>query len=417
MEVLYPQCAGLDVHQASVVACMRVAEGARAAHEVRTFETTTKGLLELADWLRESGCSHVAMESTGVYWKPVWHVLEGEFELVLANAAHIRNVPGRKTDVNDAMWIADLLAHGLIRGSFVPPVAIQELRDLTRTRKQLVREGARHTQRIQKTLEDANIKIAGVISDILGASGRAFLDALIAGETDPEKLADLARGRLRASRAQIVEALRGRMREHHRFMLQLHLAQVNALQSAIAQLEARLGERLEPFRENVKLLVTMPGISQTAAQVMASEMGMDMHRFPSADSLVSWAGMCPRSDESAGKRRSTRIRKGAPWLKTTLIQAAWAAIRTKNSYLRTLFQRLKARRGAMKAIVAVAASMLRSAYYMLSRGVPYQDLGPTHFDSRNRTRTASRLLKRLKELGIEVLQTRISEPSLGAVSF
>ena len=384
---------------------------------MRTFETTTKGLLELADWLRESGCSHVAMESTGVYWKPVWHVLEGEFELVLANAAHIRNVPGRKTDVNDAMWIADLLAHGLIRGSFVPPVAIQELRDLTRTRKQLVREGARHTQRIQKTLEDANIKIAGVISDILGASGRAFLDALIAGETDPEKLADLARGRLRASRAQIVEALRGRMREHHRFMLQLHLAQVNALQSAIAQLEARLGERLEPFRENVKLLVTMPGISQTAAQVMASEMGMDMHRFPSADSLVSWAGMCPRSDESAGKRRSTRIRKGAPWLKTTLIQAAWAAVRTKNSYLRTLFQRLKARRGAMKAIVAVAASMLRSAYYMLSRGVPYQDLGPTHFDSRNRTRTASRLLKRLKELGIEVLQTRISEPSLGAVSF
>jgi len=396
---------------------MRIAENAQASHEVRTFETTTKDLLALADWLRESGCTHVAMESTGVYWKPVWHVLEGEFELVLANASHIRNVPGRKTDVNDAMWIADLLAHGLIRGSFVPPVAIQELRDLTRTRKQLVREMARHVQRIQKTLEDANIKIAGVISDILGASGRAFLDALIAGETDPEKLADLARGRLRASRAQIVEALRGRVREHHRFMLKLHLEQVRSLQYAIADLEARVGERLEPFREDVKLLVTMPGISQTAAQVMASEMGMDMHRFPSADSLVSWAGMCPRSDESAGKRRSTRIRKGAPWLKTTLIQAAWAAVRTKNSYLRVLFHRLKARRGAMKAIVAVAASMLRSAYYMLSRRVPYQDLGPAHFDSRNRTRTASRLLKRLKELGIEVLQTRVSEPSLGAVSF
>jgi len=389
---------------------MRIAENAQASHEVRTFETTTKDLLALADWLRESGCTHVAMESTGVYWKPVWHVLEGEFELVLANASHIRNVPGRKTDVNDAMWIADLLAHGLIRGSFVPPVAIQELRDLTRTRKQLVREMARHVQRIQKTLEDANIKIAGVISDILGASGRAFLDALIAGETDPEKLADLARGRLRASRAQIVEALRGRVREHHRFMLKLHLEQVRSLQYAITDLEARVGERLEPFREDVKLLVTMPGISQTAAQVMASEMGMDMQRFPSADSLVSWAGMCPRSDESAGKRRSTRIRKGAPWLKTTLIQAAWAGVRTKNSYLRTLFHRLKARRGAMKAIVAVAASMLRSAYYMLSRRLPYQDLGPAHFDSRNRTRTASRLLKRLKELGIEVLQTRISEP-------
>jgi transposase len=417
MEVLYPSCAGLDVHQANVVACVRIAESAQASHEVRTFETTTQGLLELADWLRAAGCTHAAMEATGVYWKPVWHVLEGEFELVLANAAHIRNVPGRKTDVNDAMWIADLLAHGLIRGSFVPPVAIQELRDLTRTRKQLVREVARHVQRIHKTLEDANIKIAGVISDIMGASGRAFLDALIAGETDPEKLADLARGRLRASRTQIVEALRGRVREHHRFMLKLHLEQVISLQHAIAELEARLGERLEPFREDVKLLLTMPGISQTAAQVMASEMGMDMQRFTSAESLVSWAGMCPRSDESAGKRRSTRIRKGAPWLKTTLIQAAWAAVRSKNSYLRALFHRIKARRGAMKAIVAVAASMLRSAYYMLSRHLPYRDLGPAHFDSRNRTRTASRLLKRLKDLGIEVVQTRINQPSAEPVSF
>lgn len=417
MEVLYPRCAGLDVHQANVVACVRLAEGATASHEVRTFETTTKGLLELADWLREARCTHVAMESTGVYWKPVWHVLEGEFALVLANASHIRNVPGRKTDVNDATWIADLLAHGLIRSSFVPPTAIQELRDLTRTRKQLVREVARHVQRIHKTLEDANIKIAGVISDILGVSGRAFLDALIAGETDPEKLADLARGRLRASRAQIVEALRGRVREHHRFMLKLHLEQINSLQNAIAELEARLGERLEPFREDVKLLVTMPGISQTAAQVMASEMGMDMLRFPSDDALVSWAGLCPRSDESAGKRRSTRIRKGAPWLKTTLIQAAWAAVRTKNSYLRALFHRLKTRRGAMKAIVAVAASMLRSAYHMLRRRVPYEDLGPAHFDARNRTRTAHRLLKRLKELGIEVLQTRVTEPSPQSVSF
>jgi transposase len=417
MEVLYPRCAGLDVHQANVVACVRIAEGARASHEVRTFETTTKGLLALSDWLRESGCTHVAMESTGIYWKPVWHVLESEFELVLANASHIRNVPGRKTDVNDAMWIADLLAHGLIRGSFVPPTSIQELRDLTRTRKQLVRELARHVQRIQKTLEDANIKIAGVISDILGASGRAFLEALIAGETDPEKLADLTRGRLRASRQQIVEALRGRVREHHRFMLKVHLDQIDSLQAAIAQLEGRLGERLEPFREDVKLLLTMPGISQTAAQVMASEMGMDMQRFPTADSLVSWAGMCPRSDESAGKRRSTRIRKGAPWLKTTLIQAAWGAVRTKNCYLRALFHRLKARRGAMKAIVAVAASMLRSAYYMLNRQVPYQDLGPAHLDARNRTRTATRLLKRLKELGIEVLQTRVTEPSPQPVSF
>jgi transposase len=396
---------------------MRIVHGTRASHEVRTFETTTRGLLALADWLREAGCTHVAMESTGVYWKPVWHVLEGEFDLVLANATHIRNVPGRKTDVNDAMWIADLLAHGLIRASFVPPTAVQELRDLTRTRKQLVRELARHVQRIQKTLEDANIKIVGVISDILGVSGRAFLDALIAGETDPEQLAALARGRLRASRETIVEALRGQVREHHRFMLKLHLEQVSSLQTAIAKIEARLGECLEPFREDVKLLTTMPGVSQTVAQVIASEMGVDMQRFPSAESLVSWAGMCPRSDESAGKRRSTRLRKGAPWLKTTLIQAAWAASRTKNTYLHTLFHRLKARRGAMKAIVAVAASMLRSAYYMLTRRTSYEDLGPGHFDKRTRTRTVNRLLKRLKHLGIDVIETRVQEPTIQPVSF
>jgi len=416
MEVLYPRCAGLDVHQASVVACIRIAKGARASHEIRTFETTTKGLLGLADWLREAQCTHVAMESTGVYWKPVWHVLEGEFELVLANATHIRNVPGRKTDVNDATWIADLLAHGLIRASFVPPVAVQELRDLTRTRKQLARELARHVQRIHKTLEDANIKIAGVISDILGVSGRAFLDAIIAGEDDPHQLADLARSRLKADREKIVEALRGCVQAHHRFMLKLHLAQISSLEKAIAEIEDRLGERLEPFREELKLLVSIPGISHTAAHVIASEMGLDMSRFASADSLVSWAGLCPRSDQSAGKRRSTRIRKGAPWLKTTLIQAAWAAVRTKNSYLRAMFHRLKARRGAMKAIVAVAAAMLRSVYYMLSRHMPYQDLGPTYFENKTRTRTVSRLLKRLKDLGIEVLQTRTTEPSPNPVS-
>jgi transposase len=416
MEVLYPRCAGLDVHQGSVVACVRIANGARASHEVRTFETTTKGLLALADWLREAGCTHVAMESTGVYWKPVWHVLEGDFERVLANATHIRNVPGRKTDVNDATWIADLLAHGLIRGSFVPPAEVQELRDLTRTRKQLVRELARHTQRIQKTLEDANIKIVGVISDILGTSGRAFLEAIIAGEADPQRLADLARGRLKADREKIVEALRGRVQAHHRFMLKLHLEQIGSLEKAIAEIEGRLGERLEPFREEVKLLVTIPGISQTAAHAIASEMGLDMTRFASADSLISWAGLCPRSDESAGKRRSTRIRKGAPWLKTTLIQAAWAAVRTKNSYLRPMFHRLKARRGAMKAIVAVAAAMLRSAYYMLSRHMPYHDLGPSYFEKKTRTRTANRLLKRLKDLGIEVLQMRLTEPSAVPVS-
>src|SRR5216684_472142 len=242
MEVLYPRCAGLDVHQQTVVACARVASGSTVQQEVRTFGTATKDLLALADWLTAQGCTHVAMESTGVYWKPIWHVLDGQFELILANALQIHSVPGRKTDVNDAMWIADLLAHGLIRGSFVPPAAIHELRDLTRTRKQLVREVAQHTQRIQKTLEDANIKLTGIISDVLGKSGRAMLEALIAGETDPEKLVALTSRRLKATRAELVEALRGRIREHHRFLFKLHLGQVDALRTAVREVEARRGD-------------------------------------------------------------------------------------------------------------------------------------------------------------------------------
>ena len=328
MDVLYARCAGLDVHKDTVVACVRLAEGGgEVRREVRSFATTTRGLLELSDWMTGHGCTHVAMEATGVYWKPVWHVLEGSFELVLANAGHIRNVPGRKTDVNDATWIADLLAHGLIRGSFVPPAAIQHVRDLTRTRKQLVREVAQHTQRIQKTLEDANIKLTGTISDVLGWTGRAILDALVAGETDPERLADLAHRGIKAPRAKLVEALRGRVTEHHLFLLKLHLGQVDALRAAIAGLDAQLGKALGEARAMAELLTTMPGISDLVAQVVVGEVGTDMRRFPSAAHLVSWAGLCPQSDESAGKRRNTRIRHGAPWLKTTLVQAAWAATR------------------------------------------------------------------------------------------
>lgn len=402
MEVLYRRCAGLDVHQKTVVACARVVSDAGVQQDVQSFETTTRGLLALSDWLSEHGCTHVAMESTGIYWKPVWHVLEGSFELVLANATHIRNVPGRKTDVNDAMWIGDLLAHGLIRGSFVPPTAIQELRDLTRTRKQLVREIAQHTQRIQKALEDANIKVVGVISNILGSNGRTLLRALIAGETDPERLVALTDGRLHAPREQLVEALRGRVREHHRFLLKLHLSQIEALEAAVRDVEGRLGNQLDPFRERVALLTTMPGVSDLVAQVIVSEIGLDMERFPSAAQLISWAGLCPRSDESAGKRRSTRVRKGAPWLKTTLVQAAWAAARKKDSYLRAQFLRLKARRGAMKAILAVAASMLTAAYHILRCGVPYRDLGHGHFDALDRTQLTRRLIRRLQALGVQV---------------
>ncbi len=402
MEVVHERCAGLDVHQHNVVACARTVASGRIEQEVRTFDTTTKGLLELSDWLSERGCTHAAMESTGVYWKPVWYVLESSFELVLANAMHIKNVPGRKTDVNDAMWIADLLAHGLIRGSFVPPTPVQELRDLTRTRKQLVREVAQHTQRIQKTLEDANIKLTGIISDVLGKSGRAMLEALIAGETDPEKLVALTSRRLKATRAELVEALRGRIREHHRFLLKLHLGQVDALRTAVRAVEARVGETLQPFCDLAELLTTMPGVSDTVAHVILGEIGIDMSRFPSAAHLVSWAGLCPRSDESAGKRRSTRVRKGAPWLKTVLVQAAWAATRVKDSYLRAQFLRLKGRRGPMKAIIAVAASMLTAAYHMLRDGVAYQDLTASYFDTRDRTKLAKRLIRRLEDLGLTV---------------
>jgi transposase len=402
MEVLYPSCAGLDVHKDTVVACARVASGSSVAQQVRTFGTTTSQLLALSDWLAEQDCTHVAMEATGVYWKPVWHVLEGSFELVLANAMHIRNVPGRKTDVNDATWIADLLAHGLIRSSFVPPAAVQEMRTLTRTRKQLVRERVQHVQRIQKTLEDANLKIASVISDILGLSGRAILAALVAGESDPENLAKLAHTRIKASRATLIEALRGRVTKHHRFLLRLHLDQIRALESSIEAIETEVGSVLEPFRVKAALLTTMPGISQVVAEVIVAEIGVDMTRFPSAGHLLSWAGLCPRNDESAGKRRSTRLRPGAPWLKTALVQAAWAAARSKNTYLHAQFVRLKSRRGPKKAIIAVAASMLTAAYFMLRDDVPYRDLGPDHFDRTDRAKTVRRLVRKLESLGCNV---------------
>jgi transposase len=405
VEVIHPKCAGLDVHQKTVVACARIMTGREVVHEVRTFGTTTSDLLALADWLEAHGCTHVAMESTGVYWKPVWHVLAESFELVLANAMHIRNVPGRKTDVNDATWISDLLAHGLIRSSFVPPEPIREMRDLTRTRKQLVREIGSHTLRVQKVLEDANIKLTGLLSDILGATGRAILQALVAGESDPQRLADLAKGRagrLKASREELVNALHGRLTEHHRFLLKLHLSQIEALETAVRVVEARLGDSLRPFRAAIERLTTMPGVSETVARVIVAEIGLDMSRFPTSGHLVSWAGLCPRLHESAGKRLSNRTRPGASWLKTALVQAAWAAARAKDTYLRVQFLRLKGRRGAKKAILAVAASMLTAAYHILKDGVDYRDLGADHFDCRDKVKLANRLLHRLRDLGFDV---------------
>jgi transposase len=403
MEVLYPRCAGLDVHKATVVACVRRLEtSGQVTRAVRTFGTQTRDLHAMRDWLGAHGCTHAALESTGVYWKPVWHVLEGHVALVLANAQHVRQVPGRKSDVNDATWLADLLAHGLLRASFVPPAAVQRWRDLSRTRKQLVRELSRHSLRIQKLLEDANVKLTGQLSELLGASGRAILQALAAGETDPERLAALVNPRVRAPRAALVEALRGDFTAHHRFLLQVHLTQIEALERAVRDLEARLGAGPAPFRTAAARLATIPGVSTTVAHALLAEIGLDMRHFPGAAHLVSWAGLCPRLDESAGHRRSVRTRPSAPWLKTLLVQAAWAATRNRQSYLHAQFLRLKARRGPKRAIVAVAASILTAAYHMLRDGTDYHDLGAAHFARRDPLHLQRQLIARLRRLGLDV---------------
>jgi transposase len=409
MEVKYRRCCGLDVHKDTVVACARIVSDGEVVSEVRTFQTTTVSLIALSEWLAENGCTHVAMEATGVYWKPVWHILAGgDFQLVLANASHVKNVPGRKTDVNDATWLADLLAHGLIRASFVPDTQTQELRNLLRTRKQLVREKASHILRVQKTLEDANIKLDSVITDVMGMSGRAMIEALIGGESDPAKLARLANYRLKTSQEKLREALRGRVTNHHRFLLHLHLNQIDGLDASIASIDLQVEAGIAPFRVAVELVTSVPGVGVLGAQVIVSEIGTDMSRFPSDGHLISWAGICPRNDESAGKRRSNRLRKGAPWLKTTLVQCAWAAVRKKDSYLQAQFHRIKSRRGPKKAIMAVAASILTAIYHMLKDGTLYQDLGANHFQSRSKGQQTKRLVKRLADLGYDVALTPVT---------
>jgi transposase len=410
MEVVHRRCAGLDVHKESVVACVRIVQGREVKREVRTFGTTTAELLALSAWLAEYEATHIAMEATGVYWKPVWHILsDGDFALVLANAAHIKNVPGRKTDVNDATWIAELLAHGLIRASFVPEQPIQELRDLMRTRKQLVREQASHTQRIQKTLEDANIKLDAAISDVLGVSGRAMVEALIAGENDPVKLAQLAHRKIKASPEELRQALHGRVTGHHRFLLQLHLRQVDGLGVLIAEIDQEVDAHLEPFRTAVTQLITVPGVKALSASAIVAEIGTDMSRFPTAGHLLSWAGLCPRNNESAGKRRSSRLKKGSNWLKTTMVQCAWSAVRMKGTYFYAQFLRLKRRLDKRKAICAVAAAMLTTVYHMLKDGTFYRDLGPDHFDSRDKHAASLRLVKQLARLGYDVQLTPIAQ--------
>lgn len=412
MQVMRERAAGLDVHKDSVVACVRLMSGSKATRECRTFETTTDGLLSLLEWLVSCRCELVAMEATGVYWMPVWKILsDGQFTMIVANAAHIKAVPGRKTDVNDATWIADLAAFGLLKASFVPDEDLHELRTLMRTRKQLVREQSRHIQRIQKTLTEANIRMDSVISDIMGLNGRRVIEAMIAGERNPRKLVALTDRRLKASPKELYDALHGRLTDHHRFLLQLHLRQYDALDDAVRIVDreaearlSRLDQRIEPkpgFRDLIRLLVTIPGVSPLSALTILSEIGRDMSRFATAGHLVAWAGLCPGQNESAGKRRRGRLRKGAPWLKTMLVQCAWAAKHAKNSYYRAQFFRLQAKRGPQKAICAVAASILTGIYHMLKDGVVHVDLGASYFDNRPREAKLKRLVRQLKNLGFE----------------
>jgi len=415
MEVMHERVAGLDVHKASIVACVRLQAGGKSNRQCRSFDTTTDGLLALLEWLVECRCTHVAMEATGVYWLPVWKILgEGDFTLIVANAAHIKNVPGRKSDLNDAMWIADLVACGLVKASFVPEERMQELRSLLRTRKQLGREQTRHVQRIQKTLAEANIKLDAVISDIMGASGRRIIEAMVAGVRQPRKLADLAGKQIKATPKELYDALHGRLTDHHRFLLGLHLRQWDALEATIREIDREVQARIAhmdaqatpgaaPFRDLIGLLCTIPGVANLSATTILAEIGRDMNRFPTAGHLVAWAGLCPGQNESAGKRKTTRLRKGARWLKTMLVQCAWAAKRKKNSYYRAQFFRLQSRRGPQKAICAVAASILTAAYHILKDGTDHHDLGGDYFDRRRSPEAqAKRLVGQLNRLGFDV---------------
>jgi transposase len=402
MDVVNARCAGLDVHKRMIVAC-RLTPGPRGhpLREVASFRTTTAGLLELSDWLASVAVAVVAMESTGSFWKPVYNVLEGRFEILVVNAQHLKAVPGRKTDVRDAEWIADLLRHGLLRPSFIPDRPARELRELTRYRTVLLQQRSAEVNRIQKVLEGANIKLASVASNVVGISGREMLEGLISGETDPERLAAYARGRLRQKRDALVEALAGRFGLHQAFLLSAQLRMLDTIDELIERTSAEIAARLAPLQAEIDRLQTVPGIGQRTAETILAEVGHDMSRFPTSRHLASWAGLCPGSHESAGKSRSGRARKGSPWLRSMLVEAAKSAGRS-DTYLGARYKRLAARRGAKRATFALAHELLVSAFHILDRGVDYQDLGTTWFDERDRERTIRRLTGRIEALGYHV---------------
>ncbi len=403
MEVVNERCCGVDVHKQTVVACVIVpGKGREPIKEIRTFGTMTPDLLEFADWLNTYGVTHVAMESTGVYWKPCWNLLEGQFQLLLVNARHVKQVPGRKTDVKDCEWLADLLRHGLLKASFVPDRPQRELRELTRYRTTLVRERASEINRLQKTLEGANIKLGDVATDVVGVSGRHIMQALVAGETDINLMADLARGKLRDKLPQLQRALVGRLGSHQRFLLAQQLAHLESLEELIERLDGEVEERLRPFVEAIDRLDTIPGVGRRTAEILVAEIGLDMTRFPTAPHLASWAGMCPGNNESAGKRKTGKTRKGDKWLRAALVEAAHATGHTRNTYLGAQYRRLVVRRGKKKAAVAVGHTILTIAYYLLTRHTDYADLGPTYFDRRDEQHVTQRLIHRLQALGYAV---------------
>jgi transposase len=403
MEVLYQCCCGLDVHKKSITACVLWAEGkGKARKEKRRFGTFTRELLQLADWLGACGVTHVAMESTGVYWKPVWNILEGQFEVLLVNAQHIKAVPGRKSDQKDCEWIADLLQHGLLRGSFVPPKEMRELRDLTRYRVSLAQEGNRIANRVQKVLEDANLKLASVASDPLGVSGRAILKAILAGEEDTERLAEMSKGILRKKIPDLRLALEGRVREHHRFLLQELLDHQEFLEKKMAEVEAEIERRMRPFEAEVERLDTIPGVDRVTAWSLVAEVGVKMEQFPSAGHLASWAGLCPGSFESAGKRLSGKTRKGSASLRRCLCQVGSVVSRMRDNYLSAQYRRLAARRGGKRAVLAVAHTVLVMAYYILKRKQNYEELGADYFDRLNADAIRRSLVRRLERLGHRV---------------
>jgi len=399
MDVVHTFCAGLDVHKKTVVAAIIVP----GKKETRTFETMTADLLALSDWLTTVGVTHVAMESTGEYWKPVFNILENNFEeVLLVNAQHIKSVPGRKTDVKDAEWIADLLRHGLLKASFIPPVGQRELRELTRYRSTFVQEKATLVNRIQKVLESANIKLASVTSNVVGVSGRAMLAALIEGQATPAEMAELSKGRLRDKREQLVKAMEGQVKAHHRFVLAELLCQIDSLDETIARFDEQIEDYCRPFEEIVELLDTIPGVARQTAEIIVSEIGVDMSRFESAHHLAAWAGLAPGNNESAGKRLSGKKRHGNKALGVALNQAAHAVVHMKNTYLSAQYHRLASHRGQKKAIVAVAHSILVICYYIIKRKEPYRELGGDYFDKRRPEATAKRLMKRLEQLGFNV---------------